>query len=247
MRYLFLFLLFFSFLNSSVHAEKKIYTHSVKKILGSNQSMDDAKVAAIADAKREIIEKAGTYIESLTIVQDGSLKKDEISAMALGMMKTEIVSIKNGVDGDSFFIQVTIKSEVDTDSIKDKIDYIKQDKGSLSQYQEMQKNMNILLAKFEELEKKNRTLESELKTLSKSEDKNYGSYSNSPKYSQQKIDNLKKEQEQVNKEFSSIANKLESENWINKAYELWVDGRYSDPNLAVQYFEKAISLNEESH
>lgn len=240
-------MLFFCFIGLSSHAEKKIYTQSVKKILGSNQSIDDAKVAAIADAKREIIEKAGTYIESLTIVQDGSLKKDEISAMALGMMKTEIISVKNGVEGDSFFIQVTIKSEVDTESIKDKLDYFKQDKSSLSQYQEMQKNMNTLLTKFEELEKKNRALEAELKTLNKSENKSYGSSSNQSGYSQKKIYTIKEEQEKVNKEFSSIANKLESENWINKAYDLWVDGKYSDPKLAVQYFEKAISLNGDSH
>jgi len=159
------FLTFFIFLSTFSFAEKKIYTQSVKKVLGSNQSIDDVKIAAIADAKREIIEKAGTYIESLTIVQDGTLKKDEISAVALGTMKTEVVSVNNGVEGDAIFIYVTIRSEVDTDSIKEKLVSYKSDKSNIAQYQEMQKNMNTLLVKFEELEKKNRKLESELKTI----------------------------------------------------------------------------------
>lgn len=55
------------------YAEIKTYTQWSKKIIGSNQSIDDVKLAAVADAKREIIEKAGTYIESLTIVKDGTL------------------------------------------------------------------------------------------------------------------------------------------------------------------------------
>lgn len=173
------FLTFFIFLSTFSFAEKKIYTQSVKKVLGSNQSIDDVKIAAIADAKREIIEKAGTYIESLTIVQDGTLKKDEISAVALGTMKTEVVSVKNGVEGDAIFIYVTIRSEVDTDSIKEKLVSYKSDKSNIVHYQEMQKNMNILLAKFEELEKKNRKLESELKTIVFQDANNvqYGNYS----------------------------------------------------------------------
>lgn len=135
-------------------SESKMYTHSVKKILGSNQSLDDAKIAAIADAKREIMEKAGTYIESLTVVQDGVLKKDDISAMTLGIMKTEILSVKRGLEGDSIFIEVTIKSEVDTNALLDKINTAKSDKSTIAQYQQFQKNMNELLSKFKELEKK---------------------------------------------------------------------------------------------
>ena len=49
-------------------AEIKTYTHTVKQPFGGSQSPDDARVAAIAKAKREALEQAGTYLESLTIV-----------------------------------------------------------------------------------------------------------------------------------------------------------------------------------
>jgi seryl-tRNA(Sec) selenium transferase len=45
-------------------------THSVKQTFGGGQSPDDARIAAMAKAKREALEKAGTYIESLTVVKN---------------------------------------------------------------------------------------------------------------------------------------------------------------------------------
>ena len=44
--------------------------HSVKQTFGGGQSPDDARISAMAKAKREALEKAGTYIESLTVVQN---------------------------------------------------------------------------------------------------------------------------------------------------------------------------------
>ncbi|MGC8925772.1 MAG: tetratricopeptide repeat protein, partial [Calditerrivibrio sp.] len=230
---------------TNAFAEAQSYTHSVKKILGSSQSFDDAKVAAVADAKREIIEKAGTYIESLTIVQDGELKKDEISAMALGVMKTEIISVKKGMEGDAIFIEVTVRSEVDVNSLKDKINAVKSDKSTLAQYQQFQKNMSELLNKFKELEKKNQQLESEMKiiTAQKSIKTSNNYATNSEK---KKIDSIKKEQDKVNVEFKMVANKLESDSWAEKADALWDGNGYSDKKLAMYYFDKAIELNPES-
>ena len=47
-------------------AEIKSFTHSVKQSFSGSQSPDDARIAAIHKAKREVLEKTGTYLESLT-------------------------------------------------------------------------------------------------------------------------------------------------------------------------------------
>jgi len=44
-------------------AEVKTFTHTVKQPFGGSQSPDDARIAAMAKAKREVLEKAGTYLE----------------------------------------------------------------------------------------------------------------------------------------------------------------------------------------
>ena len=76
-------------------AEIKTYTHTVKQSFGGSQSPDDARVAAIHKAKREALEKAGTYLESLTIVKNSMVEKDEILALAAAVLKAEVVSEKS--------------------------------------------------------------------------------------------------------------------------------------------------------
>jgi hypothetical protein len=49
---------------------------TVRQPFGGSQSPDDARVAATAKAKREALEIAGTYIESLTVVKDHVVEKD---------------------------------------------------------------------------------------------------------------------------------------------------------------------------
>ena len=76
---------------TSSYADIKTYTHTVKQIFGGAQSPDDASIAAIAKAKREVLEKAGTYLESLTVVQDGAVTSDEVFSIAAGILKVEIM------------------------------------------------------------------------------------------------------------------------------------------------------------
>lgn len=223
------------------YAEIKTYTQSSKKIIGSNQSIDDVKLAAVADAKREIIEKAGTYIESLTIVKDGTLEKDEISALALGMLKTEILSEKKWLEGDSLYLEVTIKAQVDTKIIEDKAYSFKTDKSSLEQYKEMQKNMDMLLAKFQELEDRNKTLEKRLKNINEGFERSYNQFEKDPKVE------IKKEQQKLDNEFNELAGKLKADEWVNKANALWIGNGYSDATLAISYFNKALELDPKSY
>ena len=78
----------------SAFGEIQTVTHTVKQSFGGSQSPDDARIAAVAKAKREALEIAGTYIESLTVVKNSQVDKDEILALAAGVLKAEVVSQK---------------------------------------------------------------------------------------------------------------------------------------------------------
>jgi len=104
-----LLLLVFILIPCISNAEIKTYIHTVKQSFGGSQSPDDARIGAIAKAKREVLEKAGTYLESLTIVRKSVVEKDEILALAAGVLKTEIVSQKNFATEDTFGIIVKSK------------------------------------------------------------------------------------------------------------------------------------------
>lgn len=103
--------LLFLLITTLSYAEIKIFTCTVKQPFGGSQSPDDALIASIAKAKREVLELAGTYLQSLTVVKNAVVVKDEILALAAGMLKTKIVSQKNYATEDAFGIVVVAEVE----------------------------------------------------------------------------------------------------------------------------------------
>jgi hypothetical protein len=108
------FLLSISLLPAASFGEILTIKHTVKQTFGGGQSPDDARISAMAKAKREALEKAGTYIESLTVVQNSKVEKDEILALAAGVLKAEVVSQKNYASDDAFGIEIIVNVVVDT-------------------------------------------------------------------------------------------------------------------------------------
>jgi tetratricopeptide (TPR) repeat protein len=215
---LFLLLVFIMSPGSS-HAEIKTYIHTVKQSFGGSQSPDDARVGAIAKAKREVLEKAGTYLESLTIVRKNVVEKDEILALAAGVLKAEIVSQKNFSTEDTFGIVVKAKVDVDTSILEERIKKLLQDRSLLEKYKESQRREKELLVRIERLEKKNWELQQSPSTTHK------------------------QEKEKLKKDFKEATEGLTATESVKNALALWKNGKCQDPDRAIEYLNKAISLN----
>jgi len=139
------------------------YTHTVRQPFSGSQAPDDARVAAIAKIKREVLEKAGTYIESMTLIKNNVVDEDEILALAAGLLKAEITSEKKFLEGNEFGIYITAKVVVDTSILENQISKLSQDPALLEQYQiSRQREDQILdrIAKLEENIQKMSTLKS---------------------------------------------------------------------------------------
>ena len=106
---LLLVIMFFWFLPPA-EAEIKIFVHTVRQPFSGSQSPDNAWAAATHKAKREVLEKAGTYLETLTIVEKGKLTKDQFLALTSGVLKTEIISQKHYTTKEGFGIVITLIS-----------------------------------------------------------------------------------------------------------------------------------------
>ena len=201
------------------HAEIKTYTHTVKQSFGGSQSPDDARVAAVHKAKREALEKAGTYLESLTIVKNSMVEKDEILALAAGVLKAEVVSQENFHTKDAFGIIVVAKVDVDTSILEERVKKLLQDRELLKRHQESQKREKELLAKIKELEKENRKLST-----------------SPPSADSQKKESLKKQ-------FRETAQGLTAIEWLEKFYALHRSGKKVDLNQSLSYVNQAIRLD----
>ena len=217
-KFYFVLLFCLVFFSTIVFANIETITSTVKQPFGGSQSPDDARIAAIAKAKREALERAGTYLESLTIVQNNVLEKDEIIALAAGVLKTEVVSQKNYATEDAFGIIIVAKVDVDTSTLEKRVKAFLKDRSLLKKYQESKNREKDLLAKIEELEKQNKKLKS-----------------SSPQ----------KKRKKIKSQFRKIARKLTATELNNKALALWSYGYYTDVSKAIALLKQAIQIDPE--
>jgi tetratricopeptide (TPR) repeat protein len=213
---LFIFLVFSPIISI---AEIKTYTHTIKQPFGGSQAPDDARVAAITRAKREVLEQAGTYLESLTVVKNGAVAKDEIFALAAGVLKATVVSQKNYATEDAFGIIVVAKVEVDTTFLENRIKKLLQDRTLLKKYKVMMDREKELLGRIESLEElahKQTRLPDQGQCQRGAELKN---------------------------QFREITHGLTAIDWKQKALALWRDGEYVEPAKALDYLDHAIRIN----
>ena len=215
------------FVSFPVQARIKTYTYSIKQPFGGSQSPDDARVAGIARAKREILEMAGTYLETLTVVRQGKLDKDDIIALAAGVLKVEVVSQKNYASGDAFGIEIKVKADVDTSILEKRIKQLLEDRKWFEKYKESTKREKELLARVKQLEEENKRL----MALQKKGENKF----------------VKQEKQKLKQEFKKTSNELLAEKYFLMANDLWdaEKQKFSKPELAIEYYTRAIELNPE--
>ena len=201
----------------SAFGEVQTITHTVKQHFGGSQSPDDARIAAVAKAKREALEMAGTYIESLTVVKNSQVDKDEILALAAGVLKAEVVSQENYHTKDAFGIEVVVKVIVDTSVLENRVKKILQDRTHLEQLNQARAREKELLEKIAELEGENR-----------------------------KSGNSSQKKATLKKEFQNASRGLTAVDWFDKALALLTDGKYTDPQKTIEYLTNSIRLKPDA-
>jgi len=206
-------LLFISLLPVSSFGEILTIKQTVRQTFGGGQSLDDARISGMAKAKREALEKAGTYIESLTVVKNSKVEQDEILAITAGVLKSEIISETNYFTDDAFAIEIVVNVIVDTSVLEERVKKLLQDRTHLTQLKETQKREKELLQRVAQLEDDNRQLIAE-----------------------------KQSTQRLIKEFQQASNGLTAVAWFYKAFALWDGVKYPDNNKVIEYLNNAIKL-----
>ena len=214
---LFLLGLMVNFLPSAVFGEVKTVTHTVRQPFGGSQSADDALIAAVARAKREALEMAGTYVQALTVVKASRVEKDEILALTAGVLMAEVVSQENYATKDAFGVEVTVRINVDTSILEDSVKKLLADGTHLEQLNQARKREKELLDTVAKLQDENKRLMAE-----------------------------KKSTKELKEQFREVSRGLTAVEWVKRAWALWQDGEFSDPKRAIEYLNEAIRLNPDS-
>jgi len=156
---------------------------------------------------------AGTYIESLTVVKNSQVDKDEILALAAGVLKAEVVSQKNYASEDAFGIDVVVKVVVDTSVLEERVRKLLQDKTHLTQLKDAQKREKELLQKVAQLEGENRRLTAKKQSTKK-----------------------------LKKQFQQASRGLTAVDWFYQAVALLDGGNVTDPKKVIEYLNNSIKL-----
>lgn len=136
-------------------AEIKTFNVIVEESVGKSQSQEAIEAFALQKAKRLAVEKAGTYFSSLSIVKKGILGKDEITAIASGIVTADILYNNIYVKNGQLFVKISADVAVDTSILYEQIKSLMHDKE--------------LLLKLNKERKHALELEEKLKTVKKAE------------------------------------------------------------------------------
>lgn len=203
--------------SASVFAATKVFEHQVDQPFSGSQSPQDAYIAAVARAKSEVLDKAGTYIESLSVVENYVLTNDEAIALAAGILKTEIIGRENYATPKTFGLILHTKIEVDSGVLEQRVEKLLNDRSLLRKYNEMQQREQELLARIHQLEQQN-----------------------------QQHKEVNGTTERISSKFAQLSAALTARQWQDKAIQLWSNGRYTDAQLAIDFLNHALALDPDN-
>jgi tetratricopeptide (TPR) repeat protein len=210
-----------------VRAEVKIIEAESTYIMGDNDSKIDARRIAIQEAKRKALELAGTYVESLTVVKNYQLSKDEIKSYTAGILETEVAAEQMRGTTEHPEIYIEARCKVDTDVLASRIKTFRES-------EELKDQLNAAARENEDLRKERDAL---VKQLAADKDKTKASAT------RQKLDTVLAKEE-ANDEAHKV--------WINIGSQLDQadDGsreiKQADLDNSAAVLQKAIKVNPQN-
>lgn len=197
-------------------AQVQTFRKEVRQVMGSAQSLDDARTAAIAKAKRDALEEAGTWLESRTEVRNLELARDDVTTLAGGIAQTRVLEEQPFVEGDAVGLRVVAEVRVDTSGLAERVRRLLADRERLEQARAVNAREKELLARLAALENQM----AEMKARGESS-------------------------ATLRAAVQENAQRLTAKVWFTKGEALWDSrqGKYSNPNQAISYFSEALRLD----
>lgn len=199
-----------------------------KYVMGDCDSKRDAKNLALMEAKRLAMEKAGTYLESTSEVQNYELTKDEVMSLAAGVMSVEVLKEEWKLSGESLMLTVQIVATIDASNLQKHIDDLKENHDSVKEFKTMQAQIAALQRQLDTLKTERSAATAEVR------------------------DNYRQKHEAIMKELSALeylekgAAELREKNWDGAvaSYSRAID---KNPKLQEAYIGRATALRKKGH
>lgn len=143
------------FLPTVASAEVKTITATHTYIMGDNDSRNDARQLCFMQAKRKVLEKAGSFIQTSTEVRNFQLTKDQISSYSAAVLSVEITKEDFGFNNGHNELTITVKADIDVADVQKRLAAIVADKS-------LQERITAQQQQIQELEQQVQKLNSSL-------------------------------------------------------------------------------------
>ena len=144
---LLIFILIAFIFTYSAFAEIKVFEKEESAVVGQDQSQNQVEAMLWEQAKISALEEAGTYISTFTVVKNYQLQKDEVTAMAAGILSSKKVgfAVFEPIDsGRHVKIKVKFRVDVDTSVLDRRVEDFMKEKGALKREEEAMKKVREL-------------------------------------------------------------------------------------------------------
>ena len=97
-------------------AEEIIVSHTY--LMGDSETKNQARAACLIEAKRAILERAGTYSRVVSEMRDFEITKDVVQSFAGAIVKATVLKEEVAMVGQSMALTCTVAGEVDMASLE---------------------------------------------------------------------------------------------------------------------------------
>lgn len=88
-------------------------------VLGDNDTRAQARRVCLLEAKRKLLEQAGTYIEARTDVDSFAVTRDEVRTFASAVLAVEVIREEYFVTAEGqFAVRMRVRSDIDPDDMR---------------------------------------------------------------------------------------------------------------------------------
>lgn len=130
---------------STAFAELMTFEKETEEIVANDQSREQVEAFALQKVKRLAVEEAGTYISSLTVVNNMRFDREEIIALASGVVQAKIIGLPEVWMVDKVIhVKVKARVQVDTAILDKQVAELLKEKGTIKKLEEEQKKVKEL-------------------------------------------------------------------------------------------------------
>ncbi|HSE58212.1 MAG TPA: hypothetical protein VLA99_05880 [Nitrospiraceae bacterium] len=120
-------------LSSPADAEIRTLTAEGEHLLGGHDTKEDAVRLASEAAKRNALEQVALYLESVTVVTNFNVTKDEIRTYTAGVVNILDQQVSTRLDNNAVVFHVDVVAQVDTDEVADAIKKLRENEEARQQ------------------------------------------------------------------------------------------------------------------